>query len=201
MLRMKMTRNTSSSENSTIRNVVGLLDPMCLFVLSASALRYEVLLCLVLVGCWQANLLMIYNRSLTQWSCLFIVTISLFVGWFITDANLGDVIAIIDVLFSPIVHQLRCSVDLVVLSSVQHGGKVAAVFRWHPWLWQDLSAMDYVRFFSLLTRLLWYESMEFSTLQKLLWFVPSYLDWVVARRRIDTCSTPLVRASGKKDTD
>ena len=31
MLRMKMTRKTSSSWNSTILNVVGLLDPMCLF--------------------------------------------------------------------------------------------------------------------------------------------------------------------------
>ena len=61
-LRMEMTRNTSSSWDSTILNVVGLLDPMCLFALSASSLECEVLLCLVLVECWQAHLLMIYNQ-------------------------------------------------------------------------------------------------------------------------------------------
>ena len=81
MLRMKMTRHTSSSGNSTILNVVGLLDPMCLFALSASI-------------CWWLEI-----GSLTQWSCLFIgiyssheqrifTTISLFARCFITDVNL-----------------------------------------------------------------------------------------------------------------
>ena len=49
MLRMKMTRNTSSSWNSTIIRVVGLRDPMCHFVLSSSTSEYEVHLYLELV--------------------------------------------------------------------------------------------------------------------------------------------------------
>ena len=46
-----------------------------------------------------------------------------------------------------------------------------------------------------------HDSTEFSTLQMLLWFGPSYLDWVEAKLHIDTCSIPLVRVSGKKDTE
>ena len=43
------------------------------------------------------------------------MTISLLESCFINDVNLGDVIWMLDVLFSPPVHQLRKSVDLVVL--------------------------------------------------------------------------------------
>ena len=46
-----------------------------------------------------------------------------------------------------------------------------------------------------------YGSKEFLTLQMLFKFGPSYFDWVEARRRIDKCSIPLVRVSGKKDTE
>ena len=46
MLKMKMTRNTWSSLNSTTLSVVELLDPMCHFKLFALLLEYEVLLCL-----------------------------------------------------------------------------------------------------------------------------------------------------------
>ena len=77
------------------------------------------------------------NRSLTQWSCLSIgiypsheerifKTISMFVKCFITDVNLAD--ETLDVLFSPTVHQLRSTVNLVVLPWVQYRGKFAAVF-------------------------------------------------------------------------
>ena len=38
------------------------------------------------------------------------ITISLFVRCFITDVNLGDVIEILDVLLSPVVHHLRSPV-------------------------------------------------------------------------------------------
>ena len=44
-----MTRNTSASGNSTTPDVVGLLDPMCHFVLFVTFLECEVLLCLELV--------------------------------------------------------------------------------------------------------------------------------------------------------
>ena len=47
--------------NSNILNVVGLMDPMRLFAMSASALEYEVFLGLVLVE-RRAHLLMIYDR-------------------------------------------------------------------------------------------------------------------------------------------
>ena len=43
---MRMTRNMSSSWNSTSLSVVGLWDPVCYFVLSANALESEVLHCL-----------------------------------------------------------------------------------------------------------------------------------------------------------
>ena len=85
---------------------------------------------------------MICNRLFTQSSFLFIGTcssheerlfipISLFVRCIITDVNLGDIIKILDVLFSRTMHQLRSSVDLVlvVLPLVQYRGKFAAVFR------------------------------------------------------------------------
>ena len=42
-------RNPLASGNSTTLDVVGLLDPMCRFVLFDVALEYEVLLCLELV--------------------------------------------------------------------------------------------------------------------------------------------------------
>ena len=42
---------SSTRLDSSILNVVGLLDPMCLIALSASSLEYEVVLCLVLVEC------------------------------------------------------------------------------------------------------------------------------------------------------
>ena len=41
MSRMKMMKNTQASGNSTILDVVGLLDPMCHFVLFALLLEYE----------------------------------------------------------------------------------------------------------------------------------------------------------------
>ena len=67
-------------------------------------------------------------------------------------------------------------------------GCVSLLLFVHRWLWHDLSATEYVHFFSLLTGLLWYESMEFSTKEKLLWFIPSCFDGVEDRRRNDTCS-------------
>ena len=57
------------------------------------------------------------------------IPISLFVRCFITDVNLENRIEILDIFVSPTVHQLRSSVDLVVLSAVRYGGKLAAVFR------------------------------------------------------------------------
>ena len=62
MLRMKTTRNTSSSWNSTTPSVVGLRDPMCYYVLFANASESEVLLCLELVEGWQECLLMIKSQ-------------------------------------------------------------------------------------------------------------------------------------------
>ena len=79
MLRMKMTRNTSSSWNSTILNVLGLLDPSCFFAMSASALEYQVLLCLVPVECYQEHvvdtvvLLVYWNQRFSCTMCLHIV--------------------------------------------------------------------------------------------------------------------------------
>ena len=78
---------------------------MCLFALSASELEY-----------------------LSHEERIFI-PISLFVRCLITDVNLEDVIEMLDIFVSPTVHQLRSSVDLVVLSAVRYGGKFAAVFR------------------------------------------------------------------------
>ena len=49
MSRMKTMRNTLASGNSTILDVVGLLDPMYHFDLFALLLEHEVLLCLDLV--------------------------------------------------------------------------------------------------------------------------------------------------------
>ena len=49
MSKMKTMRNTLASGNSTTPDVVGLLDPMCHFVLFALLLEYEELLCLELV--------------------------------------------------------------------------------------------------------------------------------------------------------
>ena len=46
----------------------------------------------------------------------------------ITDVNLGDVVEVLDVFLSPIVHQLRSSVDLVVLPSVQKRGEFPLFF-------------------------------------------------------------------------
>ena len=62
------------------------------------------------------------------------------------------------------------------------------------------SVIGYVRV-SLVTELLLYDSTELSTLQMLLWFGPSYLDRVEARRHTDACSIPVVRVSGTKDIE
>ena len=43
-----------------------------------------------------------------------------------TDVNLGDVVWVLDPLFSPTVDQLRLSVNFVVLPSVQYTGVLAA---------------------------------------------------------------------------
>ena len=81
------------------------------------------------------------------------MTISLLESCFMNDVNLGDVSWMLDVLFSPPVHQLRKSVDLVVLPSDKHRDKFEAVVSLllfvHSWLWHDLSAMDYVHFLPL----------------------------------------------------
>ena len=87
------------------------------------------------------------------------------------DVNLGDVVEVLDPLFSPTVYQLRSSVYFVVLSSVQCRG-VFVSFRCASFcihgFFDDLSGTGCVRSFSLLTGLLWYGSKKFSTLRELL---------------------------------
>ena len=58
-----------------------------------------------------------------------------------TDVNLGDVVEVLDPLFSPTVYQLRRSVYFVVLPSVQCRGVFAAFLFLQPWLFDDLVAM------------------------------------------------------------
>ena len=137
-------------------------------------------------------LLLHWNRRFSCRMCFHIVVA---VGEVLTtDVNLGDVVEVLDPLFSPTVYQLRSWVCFVVLRSVQYRG-VFVSFRCsssciHGFLMIHLSLVVSALSPS-------YGGKEFSTLQKLLWFVPSYFDWVEVRRRIDTCSIPLVRASGK----
>ena len=87
MSRMKTMRNNLASGNSTTLDVVGLLDPMCHFVLFALLLEYEVLICLELVKGWQELVLMIYNQVVdtvvllvcwyhcTSWRCCYIALV------------------------------------------------------------------------------------------------------------------------------
>ena len=61
-----------------------------------------------------------------------------------TDVNLGDVVGVLDPLFSPTVYQLRSSVYFVVLPSVHERGvfaRVSMLLFLHPWLCDDLVAM------------------------------------------------------------
>ena len=71
-----------------------------------------------------------------EWSCLFIgIDASHVDGAFksqslsrrcnTTVANLGDVVEVLDILLSPVVYQLRLSVYLVILPSVQFRGVLA----------------------------------------------------------------------------
>ena len=83
--------------------------------------------------------------------------------------NLGDVVEVLDPLFSPTVYQLRLSVYFVVLPSVKYRGVFAAFqyssFCIHGFL-MVFFANDCDRDFSLV-----HESLH----------DPSYLDWVEAR--------------------
>ena len=88
-----------------------------------------------------------------------------------TDVNLEDAVEVLDPLFSPTVYQSRSSVYFGVLPSVQYRG-VFVSFRCsssyiHGFLMIHLPLVVSA-LFSLLTRLLWYGSKEFSPLQKLL---------------------------------
>ena len=87
MSRMKTMLNTLASGNSTTPYVVGLLNPMCHFVLFSLLVDYEVLLCLEIVESWQELVLMFYNQvddtvllvcwnqRLSYWQCCYIVLV------------------------------------------------------------------------------------------------------------------------------
>ena len=95
-------KNILASGNSTTPDVVGLLDPMCHFVLFALLLEYEVLLCLQLVENSQQLVLMIYNHVVDTVSCWCIginasyinsvvISYSLSERCNVAEASLGDV--------------------------------------------------------------------------------------------------------------
>ena len=215
MSRMKTMWNTLASGNSTTQDVVGLLDPMCHCVLFALLLECEVLLCLELVEGWQDLVLMIYNQVVD--------TVVLLVNWNqrLSKRQYCYIVLVVGKVHyswcqsrrcnrgtwhtSPSIRSLPETLGILCLGAIGPVRRcicsVSVLTFLHPWPCDDRFAMDYVHFFSLSTGLPWFESMEFSTLQKLLWFVPSYFAWVEARQRIDTRSIPLVRASGKKDTE
>ena len=89
-----------------------------------------------------------------------------------TDVNIGDAVEVLDPRLSPTVRQLRSSVYIVGLPSVQYEG-VCVSLRCSSSCIHVFLMIGCVRSFSLLTGLPWYGSKEFSTLQKLLWFGPS----------------------------
>ena len=117
------------------------------------------------------------------------------------DVNRGEVVEVLDVSFSPPDRQLRRSVYLVVLPSAQCRGMVATlllVLRLR--LSHGFFAIDCVRAFFLVNEFL-NDNMALSKLQFWLWSCSSCLHLVGAKRHIDTRSIPLVRVSGKKDTE
>ena len=135
-------------------------------------------------------------KSLTQWSCLFIGTDASHIDLAFISLSLSvRCIKVHDPLVSPTVCQSTRSVYFVVLPSVSTSSFcIHGFMRIHlPWVVTTFlsSWYDY-----------WGTAVRsFLTLQMLFWFGPPYFDWVEARRRIDTCSIPLVRASGTKDIE
>ena len=207
MLRMKMTGNTSSSWDSTILNDVGRQDPVCLFALSASSLEYEVLLCLVLVECWQGHLLMTHSQVVDtvvlSWRANFHND---FAGhemhhnwcqywrcsrgtWDTLQSNRAPIEKLGRSRRSAIGPEKEVKLRLLFVATLRASMALA---------WSVCHGLCPLFFIS--KRFLWL-SMEFSTLQKLFWFVPSYFNWVEARRRIHTFSNLLVRASSKKNIE
>ena len=117
------------------------------------------------------------------------------------DVNRGEVFELLDVSFSPPDRQLRRSENLVVLPSAQCRGMVATLFLvLRLRLSHGLVAIDCVRAFFFVNEFL-NDNMALSKLQIWLWSCSSCLDLVGAKRHIDTRSIPLVRVSGKKDTE
>ena len=87
------------------------------------------------------------------------------------DVNRGDVVEVLDVRLRPTDRHLRRSVCFVILPSAQFRG-VGAASSCSSFCINGFGMVhlpiSYVRAFSLVTELLLYDSMEFSTLQMLL---------------------------------
>ena len=145
--------------------------------------------------------------SFPQWSCLRIwvvtshddhvfITISLAVRRVMLDVNRGEVVEVLDVSFSPPDRQMRSSENLFVLPSAEYRGMVSVslllVLRLRPL--HCVFAIDCVCSFFFVTAML-HDTMALSKLQ-----ISSCLDYVGAKRLMDTCSILVVRVSGKKDT-
>ena len=161
-----------------------------------------------LVEGWQEHLLMVYNLVvdtvvlLVFWnqrvSCRVCFRIVVSVGKVLNDwcqswrCSLGT---------WPTIQSIRAPIEKFGIFRRSAIGPVQRCIRGVSLLLFLHQFTGCVRSFSLLTGLLWYGGKEFSTLQKLLGFGPSYFDGVEDRRHTDTCSIPLVHASGKTDTE
>ena len=145
------------------------------------------------------------SRTLTQWSCLsvrvqasqvdhVVVSYSLPMRCFMVG-EVRDKVEVFDPLVGPIVCQLSCSLDFVILPPIRYR-RSSCPFSLHflmrLWLYEFLVARDKDRF-SFSKQLVQYDYKVCSMLRMLLGSGPRYFYWVVASLHIDKWSCFQIR--------
>ena len=165
---------------------------MCCAVLSSSVTEFEVHLCIDLVERWQQHVLMAYHLLVS--AVVLLEDLDRHISWREFSQN--------DVVLGKALHAW-CQSRYLTYVSVHPIATWEALYissfchrlsteMWLPRLLLPLlhgpCATGYISAFFPRDRVTAVLSTEFSRLQMFLWFGPSYLDWVEARRHIDTCS-------------